>query len=385
MLKRYKYFGMSEDEAKAYDGRVKVVKDPYEMIDIQKYMGRKGEITVFDVSNLDPKQIDLVVASTIQQVFKSNPKEKNELDTLLVYDEVHRLLKKFGGSGEGFVQLERGAREFRKWGIGLLLISQVLSDFVGEVKANIGTEIQMGTRHEKDLNRVKTKYGEKSLKSLAKAPSGTGMVVNPKYNKGRPYFVSFRPLLHSPEALDKKELENYQKYFGEVEDLEHQIKKLKEEDVDVMDLNMEMKLVRNKVKSGQFRIADTYLESLKPKVKEKWEDLGKKPQHLKKKKLSKKEIMQGVEKAEKEREKAEKKEKKEKKKSKDNKKVDPKKEIKKIKKKVKKLKDSGKNVKKIESKLEDFESKFGSIKGKTGENSVKEGLKDIKEAIKSNS
>mgnify|MGYP001503140327 CR=1 FL=1 len=127
-------------------------------------MDREGEITIFNVSNLTPKEIDIVVASTIEQLFKTQLEESKELKTLIVYDEVHRLLPKFGGSGKGFIQLERGAREFRKWGVGLLLISQVLSDFVGEVKANIGTEIQMGTRYEGDLERVSMKYGEDALK-----------------------------------------------------------------------------------------------------------------------------------------------------------------------------------------------------------------------------
>ena len=70
----------------------------------------------------------------------ANFSETPEIKLLLVYDEIHRLLPKFGGSGEGFLQIERGCREFRKWGVGILMISQVLADFVGQIKANINTE-----------------------------------------------------------------------------------------------------------------------------------------------------------------------------------------------------------------------------------------------------
>jgi len=35
------------------------------------------------------------------------------LRLIIIFDEVHRLLPKFGGTGEGFIQIERGAREFR--------------------------------------------------------------------------------------------------------------------------------------------------------------------------------------------------------------------------------------------------------------------------------
>jgi hypothetical protein len=118
MLKRYGYFDMRSGDAKAFDGSIKTIRDPYEMINIKNYINRPGEITIFNISHLTPKEIDVVVASTIEQVFLSEPEESKNLKLLIVYDEVHRLLPKFGGSGKGFIQLERGAREFRKWGDG---------------------------------------------------------------------------------------------------------------------------------------------------------------------------------------------------------------------------------------------------------------------------
>jgi len=302
MLGRYRFFDMKAKEARAFDGSVKTIKNPYEVIDIKKYLNKPGEITVFNVSHLSPKEIDIVVASTVQQIFESAPEEAGELKTLLVYDEVHRLLPKFGGSGEGFVQLERGAREFRKWGIGLVLISQVLSDFVGEVKANIGTEIQMGTRYEGDLERVKMKYGDDVLKSVVKESIGTGMIVNAEYNSGRPYFVSFRPLLHSTKRLSNLEFAEYEKYFDEIEDLDYQIEKFKEFGVDVLDLELELKLAKAKTREGQFAMADMYLESLRPRFVSAWKSLHKKPMHPKKVIMKNKDLLKGISKAKKDRE-----------------------------------------------------------------------------------
>jgi len=80
--------------------------------------------------------------------------------------------------------------------------------FVGEIKANINTELQMRTRDESDLNRLKTKYGEEFLQSLIKASVGVGMFVNPAYNRGKPYFINFRPLLHNTRRLTDDILEN---------------------------------------------------------------------------------------------------------------------------------------------------------------------------------
>jgi DNA helicase HerA-like ATPase len=145
----------------------------------------------------------------IQQIFHSKLEEFRGLRYLIVFDEIHRILPKFGGSGAGFTQIERGCREFRKWGIGIVLISQILSDFVGEIKANINTLVQMKTRDESDLERIKMQYGEEYIQSLIKSPVGSGMVQNSSWNRGRPYYVTFRPILHSVVRLTDEELDKY--------------------------------------------------------------------------------------------------------------------------------------------------------------------------------
>lgn len=359
MLKRYKYYGMKQNNAKAFSGNIKTITNPYEMVDLKKYMDRPGEITIFDLSRLTPKDIDLVVASTVEQVFKSNPAESKNMKTLLVYDEVHRLLPKFGGSGQGFVQLERGAREFRKWGIGLFLISQVLSDFVGEIKANIGTEIQMGTRYEGDLERVNMKYGEDVLKSVVKEPIGTGMMVNAAYNSGKPYFVSFRPLLHSTKRLSLEELKKYAKYFEQLEDLDYQIVQLKNSNVDTMDLDLELKLSKAKVKSGKFQMADMYLDSLNPKVEAQWKRLGKTPIHLQKKIIDRNEVSQGIDKAKEERAKYIKKN--------PQRVISFEQEIINLKNKIEEIKKKGGDTSRVEIKLESLSNRIKLYKGKVPE------------------
>jgi hypothetical protein len=356
MIKRYKFFSMKGKDARAFNGSITTVHDPYEVVDIKKHINKPGEITIINVSHLSPKEIDIVVASTIEQIFKSEPEESRELKTLIVYDEVHRLLPKFGGSGQGFIQLERGAREFRKWGIGLVLISQVLSDFVGEVKANIGTEIQMGTRYEGDLDRVNVKYGEDALKSLVRSPIGTGMIVNAEYNSGKPYFVSFRPLLHSTRRLSNVELAKYEKYFLVLEDIEYQVLKLKEMKVDVLDLELEIKLVKEKVKSGQFQMADMYFESLNPRLEDSWKKIGRKPIHLVKEKIKKEEVIAGIKKAKEERVKYIKKNPSEV--------LSIGQEISDMKKKIEELKKKGKKTSDLEIKLHSLEERVKPFKGK---------------------
>ncbi|MCX6768008.1 MAG: DUF853 family protein [Candidatus Micrarchaeota archaeon] len=265
MLAAYKKFGMSLSEARAFDGNIVVVKNADQQVDLKK-LTRPGEITVFVTSRLTPQQVDSFYANTVKQVFASQPEESPKLKVLFVYDEVHRLLPKFGGSGEGLVQIERAAREYRKWGLGLVLISQVLSDFVGEIKANISTEIQMRTKYEGDLERIRTKFGDETARSIVRSAIGSGMMHNPEYNRGAPYFVTYRALQHNIVRLSETELQKYDEYNQRIEVLEEKVAAIKAKGVDVLDLELELNIVRDKLKKGAFNIVDIYMESLTQKV-----------------------------------------------------------------------------------------------------------------------
>jgi len=280
MLSLYPQYGLNpKKDPKAYPGNIKPITNALQKIRLQDFM-KPGEIQVFTTNTLDPKDIDIFVANTVREIFHSNLQEAQELKTMLVYDEVHRLLAKFGGSGEGFIQIERACREFRKWGIGVMLISQVLADFVGQIKANINTELQLRTRDEGDLERIKTKYGGDLLQSLVKASTGTGMIQNAEWNRGKPYFISFRPLKHNIRRLSDDELALYTKYNLEVDQVNFEIKQLKEESLDVYDLELEVKLALDKIKSGNFNITQIYLDELKPRLAKLWQGLGKQPKQF---------------------------------------------------------------------------------------------------------
>ncbi|MBW2991481.1 DUF87 domain-containing protein [Candidatus Woesearchaeota archaeon] len=298
MLSLYPMFGMKPTDARTFNGNIRQVNNPREMIDIKKYL-KPGEIQVFACHKLEPKEMDIFVANSIRQIFRANFPESRTLKVVFVYDEVHRLLPKFGGSGEGFLQIERGCREFRKWGLGMLLISQVLSDFVGTIKANINTEVQMRTRDEGDLERIRVKYGEDVLRSLVKATVGSGMVENPHYNRGKPYFVAFRPIMHSVQRLTDEEIEKYNEYNEKIDQMRYELEQLEQEKIDVFDLKLELKLATDKVKTGNFNMVEIYLEGLIPRIQKNWDKLGKKPKKLERKLVSEEELQEAITRAKK--------------------------------------------------------------------------------------
>lgn len=312
LLSLYSSFGMKITEARAFNGNIRMIRDAKELIDIKKYM-KPGEIQIFACHKLDPKDMDIYVSNAIKEVFHGNFNESPELRLMIVFDEIHRILPKFGGSGAGFLQIERGCREFRKWGIGIMLISQVLGDFMGEIKANINTEIQMRTRDEGDLERISTRYGKDVLQSLVKATVGSGMIENPAYNRGKPYFVSFKPIMHSVERLSDEDIEKYNKYNGIIDQIEYELKQLEEEEgQDVFDMKLELKLALDKVKGGNFNMVDIYLEGLTPRIEKLWQKLGKKPKKYKIKLVSDADLAADLAKAKAEKIKAEEEEKKKK-------------------------------------------------------------------------
>jgi len=179
----------------------------------------------------------------------------------------------------------------------MLLISQVLTDFVGTIKANINTEVQMRTRDEGDLERIKVKYGDEVLKSLVKATIGSGMIENPQYNRGKPYFVAFRPLLHSVQRLSDEEIEKYNESNDQIDQMQYELEELEKTGVDIFDLKLELKLATDKVKTGSFNMVQIYLDGLSPRIKKQWEKLGKAPPKLEKKLLSEADLKEDLAKA----------------------------------------------------------------------------------------
>jgi uncharacterized protein DUF87 len=294
MLSFYAAAGMKVKEARSFPGNIRAIKNGREIVDVYSYF-KAGEIQVFTTSTLDPKEYDLFVATVIRTIFHSKLEEFRGLRFMLIFDEIHRILPKFGGSGQGFIQIERGCREFRKWGIGILLISQVLSDFVGQIKANINTNVQMKTRDEGDLGRIKTNYGEEFIQALIKAPVGSGMVQNSAYNRGNPYYITFRPILHSVVRLADEELDKYNKYNDIIDNLEYQFEQLEAEGQDVFDLKLELKLSKDKVKSGNFNMVQIYLDGLTPRIEKVWTKINKKPKKLERKLVTDEELAKDLE------------------------------------------------------------------------------------------
>lgn len=267
MLRHFSKFGLSPDQAHGFPGRIIMVEDPNMRVDMGRMIRNPaGKIYIFVVEKLKPEQLDIFVQNLIQSVFDARLEESPHLKALIIFDEVHRLLPRFGGAGRGIVQLERGVREFRKWGVGIVLISQVISDFEKEIRANIRNQIQLWTRDEDELARITEKFGAEYMRSISRASVGHGMYFNPDYNKGKPYFINFRPILHQVGRMTPEELDKYTSASARVDAVRQKIEALEKVGVDTFDLRTELELTERKLEEGAFDMVDFYLESLEPNV-----------------------------------------------------------------------------------------------------------------------
>ncbi len=265
MFRGYRRYGMKRTDARTFKGNVYVINDATQRINPEQHI-TPGEISVFYMRDLNNPDMEAFISNAIDDIFNAGLSDSSNLRVLLVFDEIHRILPKFGGVGKGFVRIERAVREFRRFGIGVILISQVLKDFIGQIKANIGTEIQMHTRYKEDLDRINLKYGDYIYQSVVKADIGEGMLQNSEYNGGNPYFISFRPTLHNANSLSNEKLEQYERYNKKINELLPQLETLRKADLDIFDIELEMKLALDNIKSGSFSIVDIYVDSLSKRI-----------------------------------------------------------------------------------------------------------------------
>jgi hypothetical protein len=258
MLKHYKEFGLKEPMSFATE-IVKVNSDTE--IKINEYLNKA--ITVLCLNELNSDEFDKFVSKFLNSIFDLELEESENLRLLIVVEEVHRLLPKYGGK-KAYLILEKSVREFRKWGIGLLLTSQVLTDFKAVIRANVETEIQFRTSYEGDINRVKEKYSTIFAKMIPKLKTGIGMLQNPEYNNANPYFIRFRPLLHSPHQIPKKKIEEIQSYREKILELEKRINELGDK---ATDLKISIELAKEKLRQGMLEMVRYYIEDIEAKIK----------------------------------------------------------------------------------------------------------------------
>ncbi len=125
------------------------------------WLGKSAPITVIDLSGTPAAVLDTVVGAVLRIIYDALFWGRT-LDTggrhrplLLVLEEAHRYLAK-EGAGRAQSVVRRIAKEGRKYGVGLMLVSQRPSEIDPTILTQCGTTVAMRLTNEADRSHVRS-------------------------------------------------------------------------------------------------------------------------------------------------------------------------------------------------------------------------------------
>jgi DNA helicase HerA-like ATPase len=150
--------------------------------------GKDGNLSVYILKNLLQKDYNEFIQNALTEIDISGRDMSDRLETLIVFDDAYRLSPSFGGNGT--LLLERGLREYRKYGIGVVLITHAFYRLGEVVLGNVDTEMWFNTGLEEDLAILSQKCGASFTEQVPQLGVGDCLVSCAEYNYGQPWFVS---------------------------------------------------------------------------------------------------------------------------------------------------------------------------------------------------
>ncbi|MEM4487262.1 MAG: DUF87 domain-containing protein [Desulfurococcaceae archaeon] len=147
--KNYKWSGLCDKdilEAKGEDGL-----DAGKVVDLVD----SGNIVILDVSSLDAMQADLAVLTIVRRIFEHRlelgVEESGKKPVLALVSEEAPLYLSPGNVSGQYNPFARVAREGRKFGVGLVAITQLATIIEKQLLANFNTLILLRTRSRSDI------------------------------------------------------------------------------------------------------------------------------------------------------------------------------------------------------------------------------------------
>ncbi|RLI78747.1 ATPase [Archaeoglobales archaeon] len=164
-------------------------KDPTPM----NILLQKGKAIVLDMRGIPPEHQDLIVSRVCNQLFELRKREEVP-PGMIVIEEAHNFIPERGyGKAVSTPILRTIASEGRKFGLGLMVISQRPARVDKNVISQCNTQIILRVTNPNDVNAIKK--GVEGLTAemvdeVKRLPPGTAMVVSPELEK--PIIVKVR-------------------------------------------------------------------------------------------------------------------------------------------------------------------------------------------------
>lgn len=148
-------FSPGEDLEPDLEGRVKADLDGV----VGEWVGHSKPVSVFDVSGLPAEVLPTIVGTMLRIIYdmlfwaQDLPVGGREQPLLVIVDEAHRFVPEGCGSPAHRV-LSTISKEGRKYGVGLMLVSQRPSELDSTILSQFGSMIALRLTNSRDRNRV---------------------------------------------------------------------------------------------------------------------------------------------------------------------------------------------------------------------------------------
>jgi KaiC/GvpD/RAD55 family RecA-like ATPase len=191
MLDRYAEFGMRRSP-KGFKGNV--VDSVAQLDDLLASAG----VTIVDLSDVydSGERVDKV-ARTLDQLLEyfQLQQDSNDLRLLIVVEEAHLWMSK-DVPKDAARFLDSAVRLLRKKGVGVMLVSQKISDFDPAMRSAMNTSILFRTKYEGDLRTITRMLGNDTSTIIPKLPVGHS--VFHLADLGDPIVLAWRPTYSEP-------------------------------------------------------------------------------------------------------------------------------------------------------------------------------------------
>ena len=169
---------------------------------LESWLGDEKPVTILDLSGISPTIQSELVGTLLRIVYdalfwaRNLPEGGRERPLLVVLEEAHTYLGD-GRLGSAATAIQRIAKEGRKYGIGIMLVSQRPSDIDSTILSQCGTVFALRLTNTADRNHVKTSASDGLEDIFAMLPilrTGEAIIV------GEAVSLPVRTLIDRPSA-----------------------------------------------------------------------------------------------------------------------------------------------------------------------------------------
>jgi hypothetical protein len=179
---------------------------------LASWLGNDAPITVIDLSGTPSVVTDTIVGAVLRIVYdglfwgRSLNTGSRRRPLLLVLEEAHRYLAK-EGAGRAQAVVRRIAKEGRKYGVGLMLVSQRPSEIDPTILAQCGTLVAMRLTNESDRSQIRSCASDNLEGLFAMLPilrTGEALVVGEAVGLPVRALIEPPPIGRRPDSDDPK-------------------------------------------------------------------------------------------------------------------------------------------------------------------------------------